>query len=251
MRVHRAAATTAGILYITGTVAGVVSMVVFSAPVRDANDPLAYAAGHSGAVVTAGLLTLVMGLSLAFIPAVLYRVLRPIDEVLTLGHLLVRGAIETTCYVVIAIGWLLLAPIGEAMTAGGGTASPAGVRVGNLVIDADAASAVTALVFCLGGAMFYVLLYRSHIVPRWISAWGLVAIPFYVAAYLLPLYGVFDVDAPAQVFMYTPLAVQEMALAVWMIARGFRPAAVSATSERYVSRRPADARARLTIGRSG
>lgn len=251
MRMHRAAATTAGVLYITGTVVGVVSMVVVSAPVRDARDPLAYAAEHSGAVVTAGLLTLVMGLSLAFIPVVLFRVLRPVDEVLAVGYLIVRGAIETTCYLVVAIGWLLLAPLGEAIAAGGGGTSPAGIRVVNLVIDAEAANAVTAVVFCLGGAMFYVLLYRSRIVPRWISAWGLVAIPFYVAAYLLPLYGVFDVDAPAQVIMYIPLAVQEMVLAVWMIARGFRPEAVSTTPERFVSRHPVDNRARLTIGSSG
>ncbi len=251
MREHRAAATTAGILYITGTVAGVFS-VVGSAPVRDARDPLAYAVEHSGAVVTAGLLVLVMGLSLAFVPVVLFRVLRPIGEVLALGYLIVRGAIETACYVVLVIGWLLLVPLGEAMAAGAGTASPVGVQVGNLVIDADAANAVTALVFCLGAAMFYVLLYRSRIVPRWISAWGLVAIPFYVAAYLLPMYGVFDVNAPAQVLMYVPLAVQEMVLAVWMIARGFRPAVVSATSERFVLRRPLDAEARLThLGSSG
>lgn len=241
MREHRVAATTAGILYITGTVAGVVSVAVVSAPVRDARDPLGYAMEHSGAVVTTGLLTLAMGLSLAFIPVVLFRVLRPIDEVLAVGYLVVRGAVETTCYIVIAVGWLLLVPLGEAMAAGGGTASPAGVRAGNLVIDADAANAVTALVFCLGGAMFYVLLYRSRIAPRWISAWGLVAIPFYVAAYLLPLYGVFDVDAPAQVLMYTPLAVQEMVLAVWMITRGFRPATVSTTSERFAPRRSVDA----------
>src|SRR6476619_1191743 len=243
-REHRAAATTAGILYFTGTVAGVLSVVV-SAPLRDARDPLAYAVEHSGAAVTTGLLVLVMGLSLAFIPVVLFRVLRPIDEVLAVGYLIVRGAIETTCYVVLAIGWLLLAPIGEAMAAGEGTASPAGVRVANLVIDADGANAVLALVFCVGAAMFYVLLYRSRIVPRWISAWGLVAIPFYVADYLLLMYGVFDMNAPAQVLMYLPLAVQEMVLAVWMIARGFRPAAVSTTSERFVSRRPLDAKARL------
>jgi len=250
MREHRTAATTAGLLYITGTAAGVVSVVVVSAPVRDARDPLGYAVEHSGAVVTAGLLTLVMGLALAFIPVVLYPVLRPLDEALAVGYLIVRGAIETTCYVVIAIGWLLLVPLGETMAAGAGTASPAGVRVGNLVIDANAANAVTALVFCLGGAMFYVLLYRSRIVPRWISAWGLVAIPFYVAAYLLPAYGVFEVDTPPQVLMYLPLAVQEMVLAFWMIARGFRPAAVSTTSEDVVSRRPGDARARLTLRRA-
>jgi len=163
----------------------------------------------------------------------------------------VRGAIETTGYVVLAIGWLLLVPIGEALAAGEGTASPAGVRVGNLVIDADAANGMLALVFCLSAAMFYVLLYRSRIVPRWISAWGLAAIPFYVADYLLLMYGVFDMNAPAQVLMYLPLAVQEMVLAVWLIARGFRPAAVSTTSERSVSHRPVDAQARLTLGSSG
>ena len=202
MREHRAAATTAGVLYITGTVAGVLSMVVVSAPVRDARDPLADAAEHSGAVVTAGLLVLVMGLSLAFIPVVLFPVLRPVDEVLAIGYLIVRGAVETACYVVLAIGWLLLAPLGEAMSAGPGTASPAGVRLGNLVIDSDAANAVVALVFCLGAAMFYVLLYRSRIVPRWISLWGLVAIPFYVAAYLLPMYGVIDVNSTAQILLF-------------------------------------------------
>ena len=117
MREHRSAATTAGILYLTGTVAGVLSVVV-SAQVRDARDPLAYAVEHSGVVVTTGLLVLVMGLSLAFIPVVLFRVLRPIDEVLAIGYLIVRGAVETACYVVLAIGWLLLAPLGEVMSAG-------------------------------------------------------------------------------------------------------------------------------------
>ena len=86
MREHRAAAITAGLLYITGTVAGVVSTAVVSAPVRDARDPLAYAVDHSGAMVTTGLLILAMGLSLAFIPVVLFRVLRPVDETLGLEH---------------------------------------------------------------------------------------------------------------------------------------------------------------------
>ena len=80
--------------------------------------------------------------------------------------------------------------------------------------------------------MFYLLLYRSRIVPRWIAVWGLVAIVFYVAADLLAMYGVIGADSTEQVAMFMPMAVQEMVLAVWMIARGFRPAAVSTMSER-------------------
>ncbi len=229
-REHRAAAIAAGILYITGTVAGVLSVAVI-APVGDASDPLAAAAEHSGAVVTGALLVLVMGLSLAFIPIVLFPVLRRVNEVLALGYLIVRGAIETACYVVLAIGWLLLVPVSEAMTAGSGTASPAGVRVGNLVLDGDAANAVLALVFCLGAGMFYTLLYRSRIVPLWISVWGLGAIAFYMVADLLAMYGVFDANSPGQVLMFAPMFLQEMVLAVWLIARGFRPAAVTTTSK--------------------
>ena len=231
MREHRAAATTAGILYITGTAAGVLSKVVAIAPVSDAHDRLAAGVQHSGAVVTCALLVLVMGLSLALVPVVLFPVLRRVDEVLALGYLVVRGAVETACYVLSAVSLLLLLPVGQAMSAGPGTASPAGVRLGNLLLDQVDVGAVTALVFCLGGVMFYLLLYRSRIVPRWIVVWGLAAIPFYVAAYVLAMYGVIGTDSPAQSFLYTPLALQEMVLAIWMIARGFRPAAISPVSE--------------------
>jgi len=142
-----------------------------------------------------------------------------------------RGAVETACYVLLAIGWLLLVPLGEAMSAGPETASPAGVRLGSLVVDADATNAVQTLVFCLGAVMFYVLLYRSRIVPRWIAVWGLVAIPLYVVADLLAMYAIIGANSSQQVLMFMPLAVQEMVLAVWMIARGFRPPAVPTTSE--------------------
>jgi hypothetical protein len=212
-------------LYITGTVAGVLSKVV-GAPVRDARDPLAAAAEHSGAVVTSGLLVLAMGLSLAFIPVVLFPLLRRVDEVLAIGYLIVRGAVETACYAVIAVGWLMIAPLGEVMSAGPGTASPAGLRLGSLMIDSDATSAVVqTLVFCLGAAIFYVLLYRSRIVPRWIALWGLLAIPFYVAADVLAAYAVIAVNSTAQNLLFAPIFVQEMVLAAWLIARGFRPAA--------------------------
>jgi hypothetical protein len=215
---------TAGILYITGTVAGVLSVVV-GAPIGDASDPLAAAAEQSGTAVTTALLVLLMGVSLAFVPVVLFPVLRRVSEVAAIGYLVVRGAVEMGCYVLIAIAWLLLGPLGEVMSAGPGpgTASPAGVRLGGLVLDSAAANSVLSLVFCVGAAVFYSALYRSRIVPRWIASWGLVAIVPFVAADLLAMYSVIGADSAGQVAMFMPLAVQEMVLAVWLIARGFRP----------------------------
>ncbi len=77
--------------------------------------------------------------------------------------------------------------------------------------------------------MFYLLLCRSRIVPRWITVWGLAAIPFYVAAFLLAMYSVIGANSTQQTLLVIPLGVQEMVLGVWMIARGFRPAAASPT----------------------
>lgn len=98
------------------------------------------------------------------------------------------------------------------------------------MIDSDGASIIMSLVFCLGAALFDTLLFRSRIVPRWIRVWGLIGIPLYVIAYLLAMYGAVTINSSAVNLLSGPLAVQEMALAVWMIARGFRPASVSNTS---------------------
>jgi hypothetical protein len=228
-REHRAAATTAGILYIIGTVAGILSKAVTYFPVHGADDPLGYAAKHADAVTTGALLVLVTGLSLAFVPVVLFPVLRRVDEVLATGYLIIRGALETTTYVIAAVAWLLLVPLAETMAAGPGTGSPEGVHLGTLVVDSDGASAIMSLVFCLGGVLFYVLLYRSRIVPRWITSWGFAGLALYAAAYLLAIYGVVGINSSTVNLLCLPLAVQEMVLAVWMIARGFRPAVVPNT----------------------
>ena len=231
MREHKVAAITAGTLYITGTVAGIASRAV-TAPVRGEGDVLAAAAKHAGAVRTGALLVLVMGLALAFIPVVLFPVLRKVNEVLALGYLVVRGAVETVWYVGSAIVLLLLVPTAETVAAGPGTASPAGVRLGELMDNAESISVALTLVFCLGTGLFYVLLYRSRIVPRWIVVWGLASIPFYAAGGLLALYAVTASDSTTATLLDLPMALQEMTLAVWMIARGFRPASGQTTSRR-------------------
>jgi hypothetical protein len=173
-----------------------------------------------------------MGLSLAFIPVVLYPILRQVDQVLAIGYLILRGALETVCYILSVIAWLVIVPLGAAVSAGPGTASPSGLRLAVLVVDSDAVAALITLVFGLGAVLFNLLLYRSGIVPRWIAAWGLAATPFYMAACLLAMYSVIGANSTVSSLLDLPLAVQEMVLAAWMIARGFRPMIDRAGPER-------------------
>ncbi len=231
IREHRTAATIAGVLYIIGTVAGVLAKVLVQMPVRDAPDPLAYAGANPSLIATGAVLILVMGLALAFVPVVLFPVLRPVNEALAIGYLTLRGAVEATCYVISAITLLALVPMSNVLAAGPGTASPAAVRLGLALIDSDATAAVLSVVFCLGGAMFYVLLYRSGIVPRWLAVWGLAALPLYLGAFILAMYDVIGSSSTQLNLLVLPLAVQEMVLGIWMIARGFRPATATAASQ--------------------
>jgi len=216
-REHRGAAIAVGVLYITGTIAGILSKAVLS-NISGASDPVATASTHQAAVVTGAALILVMGLSLALIPVVLMPVLRPVSEFLAYGYLVIRGAVETACYVVLAAGVLTLVTL-----SGLGGPDETWRELGRALVDSEAMATVLTVVFCLGAALFYIALYSSRIAPRWLAGWGLVGIPIYLLAALLAAFGAIEMNSTSQTLLFMPLALQEMVLAIWMIARGFRP----------------------------
>lgn len=71
------------------------------------------------------------------------------------------------------------------------------------------------MVFSIGAGIFSWLLFQTRLVPRWISLWGLVGAVLYG---VVPWLAFFSVDWG---ILMAPLALQEMVLAVWLIARGF------------------------------
>ena len=92
-----------------------------------------------------------------------------------LGVCLFRGTLEAIIYIGIAVSWILLLPVSRAYA---GDASHQAMG-GLLLALNDWISPVLAIVFILGTLMFYLVLYRAKLVPRWISGWGLVAaIPY-------------------------------------------------------------------------
>jgi hypothetical protein len=91
-----------------------------------------------------------------------------------------------------------------------------------------------AIPFVLGALMFYVLLYQSQLVPRWLSVWGLVGAALGIVPPLGSMFGL------SLGILVAPLALQEMIMAVWLIAKGFNPSA-AAESAGETSRRQAAA----------
>ena len=84
--------------------------------------------------------------------------------------------------------------------------------VGHAILD--------AAVFSVGALVLNAALYQSRLVPRWLSLFGLAGAAAYLTAGLLVMYGLEPLSTP-QVLLEAPLGLQEIALALWLIVKGF------------------------------
>lgn len=214
MNSNQKTARIVGILFIIGTVAGILS-VVFTQPVLGSSNYLIEVNAHQNQLTTGALLVLVMGFALAMVPVMLFPIFRKYNEVLALGSVVFRGALEAIIYIAIAIGWLLLIPLSRAYAEAGMPNVSSFEVAGTLLLKSvDWINQILAIVFSLGALMIYSLFHQSKLIPRWLSIWGLVGTVLYLA---VPLLSMFSIDLG---FLMAPLAVQEMVLAVWLIVKG-------------------------------
>ena len=77
----------------------------------------------------------------------------------------------------------------------------------------DALGPVAVLPFGLGALMYYWVFYRSRLVPRWLSAWGLVAIASAHGVRRPRHRRVIEPMSTPQVVLAAPIGLQEMVLA--------------------------------------
>jgi len=68
--------------------------------------------------------------------------------------------------------------------------------------------------------------YKSRLIPRWLSIWGLLGGILY---FIAPMFGMFGFDLS---FLMLPVAVQEMAMALWLIIKGFNPNSIASVAEK-------------------
>jgi hypothetical protein len=222
----RRTATIVGVLYIIGTVAGILSVVVTGGFSMDAPAYLDKAASDPSQIQLGALLVLVMGLALAMVAATIFPILKRQNEALAIGYVIFRGALETSAYMALVICWLLLVVVAGQHAGSGAAVASQSSSPGILLVDAqDQIAPVLDIVFSLGALMLYYLLYQGRLIPRWISVWGIVAAVLYLAGGLIDMFGT-DLDILA-----LPMLPQEMVMAVWLIAKGFSPSTIASGSD--------------------
>lgn len=219
----RRTAAKVGLLYILGTVAGCCSVI--ATPFLNDPDYLTKVSENATPVIIGALLILTMGIALSLMSVLLYPVLRKHDQTLATGYVIFRGALETATYIFTAFCWLISAALGRAALQVGTDTSTL-KAVCDALTDPRAGGAITTVFFIIGALMFYTMLYRSRLVPRWISAWGLASALPYILSAALVLFSVIGSGSDAECLLYLPMLLQEMVLAAWLIAKGFDPRAI-------------------------
>lgn len=214
-----------GALYIIGTVAGILSLV-FRGPIGNVQDFLISVSANETRLVVGALFVLTMGLALAMVPVMMFPILRKHNEALALGYVVFRGGLEAVSYLAIATIWLLLVPLSQLYVQAGASDASNIQALGTLLLEAEkgiVGGVILTIAFSLGSLIFNYLLYQTKLVPRWLSAWGLIAGVLYLASGLLAVFGIIEALSPIFVTLQLPKALQEMVLAVWLIVKGFNP----------------------------
>jgi hypothetical protein len=223
MTTDRRNATIAGILLLLGFSG--IGIKVALGDLMGGPNILAAIVGRESRVAWAAGFQLFMALSCSGIVVFLYPALKRVDPAWALWSLVLRS-FETALFIAAAAGLLALAALGHASVG----ADPAGAAALGAVCLAvkefwDLSNgAIAILAWSLGAAIYHVLFFKGRLVPRWLSLWGIVGAPLAVAGCVLAIAGIVPVDSAANTILNLPLGLQEIPLALWLIAKGTRPA---------------------------
>ena len=230
MNTDRKVAIIAGVLFITATAASLIGNGL-TGSILDAPDYLARVSSSGNRVMVGALLSFLAAAGSAGIAIALYPVLKRYDAGLALGAVGFR-LIEAVFYIVGALCLLSLLTVSQQFVSAGDQSASYFQNVGHVLLTTrDSAGFVFAVIaFCLGALMYYAVFYRSKLIPRWLSVWGLIAIVLLLSAVFITLFDGEPYSISGNlVFLALPIALQEIVLAVWLLAKGFNPPKVART----------------------
>ena len=180
--------------------------------------------GPNTSVLVGGLLEVLTVIAVAGTGVALYPVVKRQNEGAALGYALGR-LLEAA---VISVGLVSVLSI---VTLRRGAAAAAGTDDGALVVAQEALVAVHDWTFLLGPnfalgvntLLLAWLMHRSGLVPRWIAVLGLAGGGLIFASATAVLFGLYDQISVLGTIAALPVFAWEVSLAVYLIAKGFRP----------------------------
>lgn len=233
MNEFRKNAIIVGILFIAATVASMVSSV-FLGSTLTAPVSLNAVNANANSLVMAVILQLIAALSAFGTAAMIYPVLKRQIEGLAISYVGLR-LLENVFYIMGVVSLLALISLSQGYVAGAINASYEPLSSLVLALQSWALLLGTVIIFGIGSITLNYVLYRSNLVPRWLSVWGLIGAAFIILYGIIGLIGLnLDVLSSNITFLAIPIAIQEMVFAVWLIVKGFNPSIIASDSTKQI-----------------
>ena len=224
MNSDRKIAITAGILIITGMIAGMLSVVP---AVESANYLTEVSANQTKVLIGAFFQFTLVPIYIGF-ALLLYPILRKYNESLAIGFVsfrIIAGIFQL-------IGVILL-PIFLLLSQEFIKSSPSDLLYfqtlgGVLKLGRDLANHVGMMLATgFGNLILFYIFYKTKLIPRWLSSWGFLGNMLAIVASFLILFRLIDVITPHFIVLTIPLVLQEIGLAIWLIAKGFNSSTIA------------------------
>lgn len=224
----RRTAFIAGVLYLATIVTSIPALALY-APVL--NDPsYVLGAGADNRIIVGGLLEVVMAFACIGTAVVLFPIVKRQNEAAALGFVTAR-VVEAGIIILGAVSLLSVVTLRQDV---GGT----GDGQTSLLVAGKALVAIHDWTFLLGPGLIPAvnalllgyLLYRSRLVPRAIPTLGLIGAPLLMASAIAVMFGAYSQVSAIAAVATVPIALWEASLGVWLVAKGFRPSPLTAST---------------------
>ena len=219
---NRKTAIVVGVLFIIATAAPITS-AFFTGSIYDANYLTAVSANETQ-VLTGVLLLLTMTAAIVLIPIMMFPILKKYNEGLALGYVGAR-IFEGFFSAVNVLSILSILSLSrEFVNAASPVTSYFQTSGALLLAGFDWGSVLLDFPFTIGALVFNYLLYKSKLIPRWLSVLGLIGAALWLSTVPLRMFSLFPSSLE---ILALPIAAQEMIFAAWLIAKGFNSSAIA------------------------
>jgi hypothetical protein len=213
-KTHRTMTRWAGIFYILATAAPICTYPFIGLLFGELPpDFLAQISINETQVIIGGLIELVYALAVIGIIVTLHPILKLQHPGLSLGFSSLRF-MEAICVMIHSIILFCMISLSGVLA---GTNSIDLQLLGELLLAArDWLFLVgSGIIWSISAIILNALLYQNQLLPRWVSAWGLIGAALSLIAYSLQFFGIYLSE-----LLYLPIGLQEMVFAGWLIAKG-------------------------------
>jgi hypothetical protein len=209
-----------GSLFLVSNFTFLLGAIAFLEPNLSAPDYLTLVSANKTQVILGAFLEIINAFAYLGIAVLMFPLLKHRFESLALGYVGIR-ILEFVMQILSDLSPLSIVTL-SAEAAKTGAADAASLEALGALLLAERAWAfqMVSVTFAAGALVFYYMLYRARLIPRFISIWGAIGAATVLVNTLLDMFGI----PPGNLGII--MLLNELFLGVWLIAKGFDSSAV-------------------------